>query len=157
VPDVEVSPYSYIRALSDSYAFETLSLTSEDLKRGESFRSMAALAEQTEVGGDIGDFLRSLEMKADIGQVTDATQARVHQLINKTNQFNLTTRRMNEAEVARHLNSDFMLTAALKDRNSNYGLISVLWGGTRRCTIFPQELGDELSCIQSQAGKAFFH
>lgn len=128
VPDVEVNPYSYIKALSDSYAFETLSLTNEDLKRGESFRSMAALSEQTEAGGDIGGFLRSLEMKADICQVTDATQARVHQLINKTNQFNLTTLRMNEADVAKNLNSDLMLTAALKDRNTDYGLISVLWG-----------------------------
>lgn len=153
VPDVEVDPYSYIKALSDSYAFETLSLTNEDLKRGESFRSMAALSEQTEAGGDIGGFLRSLEMKAVISQVTEATQARVHQLINKTNQFNLTTLRMNETEVARHLNSDLMLTATLKDRNTDYGLISVLWGerdGTQftlknwvmSCRVFNRKLED---------------
>jgi FkbH-like protein len=49
-------------------------------------------------------------------------------LINKTNQFNLTTLRATEAEVEALLCDDQMLTAALVDRNTDYGLVSVMWG-----------------------------
>ena len=128
VPDVEPNPWSYIQALSNSYAFETVVLTDEDLKRGESFRSMATLASKVDEGGDVSDFLKSLEMEAAICTVSEATQTRVYQLINKTNQFNLTTLRATEAEVTQHLGAETMLTASLKDRNSDYGLVSVLWG-----------------------------
>lgn len=128
VPEVIPDPWDYIRAISDSYAFETLTLTQEDLMRGESFRSMAVLSDKVDSGAGIDEFLSSLEMSAEIATVTEATRSRVYQLINKTNQFNLTAQRVTEADVQNHLNDQRMLTASLKDRNSDYGLVSVLWG-----------------------------
>lgn len=153
VPEVQANPWAYIRALSDSYAFETVALTKEDLKRGDSFRSMVVLSDTVDSGGDVYEFLRSLEMKATIAQVTEATQSRVYQLINKTNQFNLTTLRATEAEVEELLADDQMLTAALVDRNTDYGLVSVMWGqreGTdftlknwvMSCRVFNRKLED---------------
>lgn len=127
VIDAPADPLAFIQALSNTYAFETISLSKEDLKRGESFKAMVEFAEMSETGS-IDDFLRSLQMSCAIGPVTAESETRIHQLINKTNQFNLTTTRVTVGEVQDYAAKGIMLSASLKDRNTDYGIISALWG-----------------------------
>jgi FkbH-like protein len=127
VIDIQSDPITFIRALSDEYAFETPGLSAEDLKRGSSFKAMVELAQCSGTANEEG-FLASLLMSICISPVSPENEARVHQLINKTNQFNLTTKRMTLADVQAYQASGVMLCVSLKDRSTDYGLISVLWG-----------------------------
>ena len=76
----------------------------------------------------MGDYLASLDMVCSIGRVDPLSRSRVAQLINKSNQYNLTTRRYSEAEVelaendpARHA-----VQIRLVDRFGDNGIISVV-------------------------------
>ena len=86
-----------------------------------------------ESASDMGSYLASLDMVCTIGSVDARNRSRVSQLINKSNQFNLTTRRYTEAEVAaaegdpaRHL-----IQVRLADRFGDHGLISVIFADAK--------------------------
>ena len=86
-------PMDYARAIRDCPWFERLTLSEEDRHRGEYY---AAQQERVELERNVTskeDFYRGLEQVAEIAAVTPQTLARVAQLTQKTNQFNLTTRR----------------------------------------------------------------
>ncbi|TMX34360.1 HAD-IIIC family phosphatase [Vibrio sp. Hep-1b-8] len=127
IPDVANNALSYLNALSSEYVFETLSLSDEDMNRSDSFKSMIKL-ESNASNGNMDDYLKSLSMKAELSPLTDANITRVHQLINKTNQFNLTGIRLSLPEVEESSKQGYLITASLSDVNSNYGLVSTLWG-----------------------------
>jgi FkbH-like protein len=73
------------------------------------------------------DFYRSLDMQLDVFSVTPADVARVAQLTQKTNQFNLTTRRYSEADISRFLDdpSFDVFAARVTDRFGDSGIIAV--------------------------------
>ena len=73
-------------------------------------------------------YLRSLDMHCRIGPVSSVNRARVAQLINKSNQYNLTTRRYTEAQVAdmETRPDKLMLQARLEDRFGDNGIISIV-------------------------------
>lgn len=128
VPEVGEDPASYASALAQGGYFETVALSTDDAKRAEQYRANAARAVAMEKIGDYGDYLRSLEMVCAL-QPFDATgRVRIAQLINKSNQFNLTTRRYTEAEVA-GMETDpnlYTLQVRLTDKFGDNGMISVL-------------------------------
>ena len=128
VPEIPVDPADYVRAVEQHRYFEAISLSSEDFKRTEYYR--ANLERQQTAGNvaDLDEFLRSLEMKAWIGPVRDIEQDRTVQLIGKSNQFNLTTRRHSAADIQRMVASPDWVTRVVKlaDRFGDNGLISVL-------------------------------
>ncbi len=129
VPDLPVDPSGYIEALCKHRYFETVSLTAEDAKRAASY-SQNAQRQALEAGStDIGSFLSSLEMVGRIERVSDVNIERATQLINKSNQFNLTTRRRTLAEVKQLASRDDwrLLTIALADKFGDNGIISVLF------------------------------
>lgn len=129
VPDIPEDPAGYIQALARLRYFETTSLTQEDARRTKYYAQNAkreALASKVE---DLNVFLASLEMCARIDPVGHLNIERVTQLINKSNQFNLTTRRYTNAEV-HLLTTDpewTTLTISLRDNLGDNGLISVLF------------------------------
>ena len=89
----------YAAALAECGGFERLSLSAEDRDRSRLYaeqRERAALARGT---GAIEDFYRSLDMRLSIARISEATLARAAQLTQKTNQFNVTTRRYGEEEM----------------------------------------------------------
>lgn len=128
VPEVEADPFSYLQALSSSYAFEVTTISKDDLSRGESFKAMANFAMAAESGTDMDAFLRRQAMRYTLSPLTDSNVDRVHQLINKTNQFNLTGQRLNLAEVEAFRDRGTLFAASLEDKATQYGLISVVWG-----------------------------
>ena len=135
LPDVTVievpeDPSLFVRALDDANLFDTLSVTQEDQIRGEFFQQNQARENLAAAAGSYDDFLKRLEMRAVVEPITDRNMTRATQLINKTNQFNLTTRRMTEAEVQALVGNEetYTSTIRLDDRFGSNGLISVVIG-----------------------------
>jgi FkbH-like protein len=130
VPEVSSDPIDFVAALERHRYFQVANLGAEDFKRTEYYRANAKRAEIEAAAGGIDDFLRSLDMTSVIGPIQPATLERSTQLINKSNQFNLTTRRRTVAEVRALTQSPDWITTTvtLVDRFGDNGLISVLLG-----------------------------
>lgn len=130
VPDLPDDPAGFVRALDAQRLFEVTSLTEEDLRRTATYQarrqSRDALSEVT----DLRSYLASLMMTASVGPFSPASFERVTQLVNKTNQFNLTTPRLVLADIERLASDPGTLTRSvrLRDRFGDHGLISVLFG-----------------------------
>ena len=128
VPELPADPAGYIMALERQRYFQTLTVSVEDLKRTDYYRADAARQTAVTSAADLEGFLKSLEMTARIGPITPATLERSVQLIHRSNQFNLTTRRHSAAEVQSMMEdgSWLTLTVSLRDKFGDNGLISVL-------------------------------
>ncbi|TFG08920.1 HAD-IIIC family phosphatase [Candidatus Thorarchaeota archaeon] len=132
VPDVMVvempdNPQLYRKTLENLKVFDVLSLTQEDMKRGEMYVGKRKRAELEEKTGSIEDFLRTLNLKVHVQQVDKFGKPRVVQLIGKTNQFNLTTRRYTDSEVESFRESDdsAVFSMAVKDKFGDEGIVGV--------------------------------
>ena len=128
VVELPVDPSGYIQAVDKERYFQVVSLGQEDLARTEMYRSNAARASLQGNVTNMAEFLESLQMRAIVCPIVDATLERSVQLINKSNQFNLTTRRYSTADIiAKRLNKHWInLTVSLVDCFGDNGLISVL-------------------------------
>jgi FkbH-like protein len=128
VPELPDQPAYYARTLAAGGYFEAVSVSGEDLKRALLYQDNAKRAElQRQVGG-VDAYLASLDMTITF-QPFDATgRARIVQLINKSNQYNLTTRRYTDPEVTEAENDPavFTLQVRLADMFGDNGMISVL-------------------------------
>ena len=127
VVDLPKNPRLYRTTLENLNVFDVLSLTKEDLARGEMYVSKRKRAE-LETGTDtIEDFLRTLDLKVLIKPVDDFDTPRVVQLIGKTNQFNLTTRRYTDAEVRqfREGKNSIVYSMAVSDKFGDEGVVGV--------------------------------
>ena len=129
VPEMPADPAGYVRALERHRFFQTLFLEAEDFKRTDFYRANAerdALLQATP--GDMNRFLASLDMVARLEPIGAASIERSTQLINKSNQFNLTSRRYAAAQVmARAADPAWeAFSVSLADRFGDNGLISVV-------------------------------
>jgi len=128
VPEMPTDPSLYARTLSAAGYFEAAVLSREDLSRAAYYDGNARRAALRRQSGDILEYLASLDMEIVFRPFDEAGRARIAQLINKSNQFNLTTRRYTEAEVAA-AESDrncFTLQIRLLDNLGDNGMISVI-------------------------------
>ena len=110
VPEMPDDPAHYVRCLADAGYFEAVAFTADDRNRAEQY---AANAEREALLGSaesMDEFLRGLKMTAVYGPFTAVDHARVVQLINKTNQFNTTTRRYAGEEIAQIMDDPDALT-----------------------------------------------
>jgi FkbH-like protein len=128
VPELPDDAAHYVRCLADAGYFEAIAFTADDRNRAEQY---AANAEREALLGSsesMDDFLRGLDMTAVYGPFTAVDHARVVQLINKTNQFNTTTRRYAGEEVARIMEDPRAVTLQFRllDRLGDNGLISTM-------------------------------
>ena len=128
VPELPEEPAYYARTLAAAGYFEAVSCAAEDLQRAGFYQDNAKRASlQRQVGG-VDAYLASLDMTITF-QPFDATgRARIVQLINKSNQYNLTTRRYTDPEVAEMENDPdvFTLQVRLSDIFGDNGMISVV-------------------------------
>jgi FkbH-like protein len=127
VPEITDDPADYIGLLSNAGYFEAVALSDDDLTRADFYQANAERVSLQNVG-NLEDYLRSLEMVATISPFNAVGRARIAQLINKSNQFNLTTRRYSESEVERFEKdpAKFCLQIRLADRFGDNGMISVI-------------------------------
>ncbi len=130
VVDVPEDPALYIQALASGQWFEAVAVTAEDKERTEQYRAEAQRREVQASFATMDDYLASLNMVGNVRRVDDADLARVVQLLGKTNQFNLTTRRHGTDTVREMLSHPrtIGLTVRVADRFADYGLIAVLIG-----------------------------
>jgi FkbH-like protein len=128
VVDLPADPAEYVQALDAGLWFEAVDLTDEDRVRAEQYRTERRRRDLESTFESLDSYLRSLDMVADLRDIDDADMDRVVQLIGKTNQFNLTTRRHGPATVRQMLGAPgtIGLTLRLVDRFGDYGLVSVL-------------------------------
>jgi FkbH-like protein len=108
--------------------FERLDLTEEDRERGRLYAGQRQRAELEQATGSLEEFYRSLRMRMVLAAATPATLARAAQLTQKTNQFNLTTRRYTEPQVAAFLADPAcrVLTAQVEDRFGDNGIVGLV-------------------------------
>ncbi|MBJ94748.1 MAG: haloacid dehalogenase [Rickettsiales bacterium] len=128
VPELPEDPALFPRALLASGAFEVLSFTAEDAERARSYQAQAKRAELQAGSRDLGQYLESLEMRATFAPFDSVGRGRITQLLRRSNQFNLTTRRHSESEV-RALQEDpdvYTLQVRLADRFGDNGMVSVV-------------------------------
>ncbi|TAJ70615.1 MAG: HAD-IIIC family phosphatase [Phenylobacterium sp.] len=128
VPELPDDPALYPRMLAAAGYFEAVAFSKEDRDRAGYYQANAKRAATLQASGDMDSYLASLDMVCAINAVDPVTRPRVAQLINKSNQFNLTTRRYSEAEVAaaeadpsRHA-----IQVRLTDTFGDNGIISVI-------------------------------
>ena len=132
VPEL-TSPETAVRLLDRSGFFEVTGLSADDLKRSEMYRENARRTKLQAAFADYGEYLVSLEMEAEIGRFSPIYLARIAQLTNKSNQFNLTTRRytLSGIEAAAADKEQLTLCGRLKDKFGDNGVVSVVIGRIR--------------------------
>ncbi len=150
VVEVPPDPAEYVRALTASLAFEAATVTAEDQARGADYRAehqrrqlrdeRERAAEVAGGGASIESYLESLEMFGDVRTIDERDLPRVLQLLAKTNQWNLTTRRHGEAQIRPWLEQPrgLALSLRLRDRFGANGLVAVLLASPRH---------DDPSCL----------
>ncbi|MHC4873172.1 MAG: HAD-IIIC family phosphatase [Planctomycetota bacterium] len=113
--------------LQASSLFDTLTVTSEDKSRGAMYKAEADRRKLQKSSVSIDEYYKSLEMKLDISPADSFTIPRISQLTQKTNQFNLTTKRYSEAEIVSFSESDDYCVYSLKlsDKLGDSGLVGV--------------------------------
>jgi FkbH-like protein len=130
VIDVPPEPAEYVRALEAGLWFEAVAVDAADRMRADQYLDEELRQRSQEGFTSLDDYLRSLDMRAEVRSIGEADLARVVQLLGKTNQFNLTTRRHGREHVQSLLAEEgaLGLTLRLRDRFGDYGLISVVLG-----------------------------
>lgn len=129
VPELPDDPSLYPRMLACAGYFETVTFSDEDRARAAYYQGNAQRAVSLQASGDIDSYLASLDMVCSIGLVDAVARPRVAQLSNKSNQFNLTTRRYSESEVA-EIERDpcrHAIQIRLVDRFGDNGIICVVF------------------------------
>jgi FkbH-like protein len=130
VPEISDDPTFTAELLSAAGYFEATSVTEEDLVRGAQYQGNLQREVLRASVTDLPAYLRSLEMQLKWRPFDQVGLSRTTQLINKTNQFNLTTQRYTEQEVLAITQNPraFGLQLRLLDRFGDNGIIGVVIG-----------------------------
>jgi FkbH-like protein len=138
VPDVGNDPAEYCRIIEEGRYFEPISISNEDVQRAAMYAANSVRSTAEAAFASYDDYLQSLEMVAEIDAFQPVYIERIAQLINKTNQFNLTTRRYTLAEVQElsQRPDHITLYGRLADRFGDNGLVSVIIGRVVERTLY---------------------
>lgn len=128
VPEMPADCADYIRTLEGYRYFQVTTLATEDFKRTEFYQANKARVRAQATASNIDAFLQSLRMSARIEPISATSLERSAQLISRSNQFNLTTRRYTKAELLSMMEDGRWITrtVSLADRFGDNGLISVV-------------------------------
>lgn len=125
VPEFPTKPYllpAFFKKLVEDY-FQTPSLTKEDLKKTAQYKANAARAEESRRFTDLSEFIKSLEIKIEVTAGDSFNIPRIAQMTQKTNQFNLTTKRYSETDVWEFVNDGgFVACASVGDKFGDNGI-----------------------------------
>jgi FkbH-like protein len=128
VPELPEDPSLYLQSLADLNLFETASFSEADLQRADQYREEAQRELTKTHFTNINDYLSSLAMEIRLERFSAFNLPRIAQLIQRSNQFNLMTRRHGEAACEAMMKDPSLapLTLRLADKFGDYGLISVV-------------------------------
>ncbi len=127
VPEISTVD-KYIREIDRHGYFEVLKLSNDDLSRNDMYKANLQRAQTVKNFADYGQYLASLEMKAIIKPFEPLYMARIAQLTNKSNQFNLTTKRYSQTELEEAAQSRFTFYGKLADKFGDNGVVTVAIG-----------------------------
>lgn len=121
---------NYIRAIDKCGYFEVTSLSGDDLNRNRMYQENADRNRLLHTCTDYNEYLQSLKMKGTIRAFEPVYMSRIAQLTNKSNQFNLTTKRLTQAEIEAMAASEDYITlyGKLEDKFGDNGVVSVVIG-----------------------------
>jgi FkbH-like protein len=141
VPNVGSDVTMYAGIIEAGRYFEQVSLSNEDIGRAEMYAKESQRVEFQKKFADYGAYLDSLEMTAEIDRFKPVYLERIAQLTNKTNQFNLTTRRFTLTQIEQFSKDENFigLYGRLSDRFGDHGLVSVVLGH-READVFHIDL-----------------
>ena len=124
------APEEYIKTVDRSHFFEITSFSGDDLKRNEMYKKNAERAAMQSQFADYGEYLTSLDMVGVIDDFLPIYLPRITQLTNKSNQFNLTTKRFTTSEMEEVFadESYIRLYGKLTDKFGDNGIVSVVIG-----------------------------
>lgn len=124
------NPENYIKVIDRSGFFEVTSFSDDDINRNAMYKANAQRVKISKKFENYDDYLLSLEMTAEIEEFQTIDLQRITQLTNKSNQFNLTTKRYTQSEIEK-ISSDshyITLCGRLKDKFGDNGIVSVVIG-----------------------------
>lgn len=121
---------NYIQIIDRNGFFEVTALSKDDMDRNEMYQENVKRAKMQANFSDYREYLLSLEMKGIIKKFEPVYMARIAQLTNKSNQFNLTTRRYTQTEIESIVGNDSYITlyGKLIDKFGDNGVVSVVIG-----------------------------
>lgn len=120
----------YIQTIDKSGFFEVTNISSDDLKRNEMYQENAKRAKMQSSFANYEDYLKSLEMKGEIRSFIPMYMSRIAQLTNKSNQFNLTTKRYSQSDIEEVAEDPNRITlyGKLSDKFGDNGVVSIVIG-----------------------------
>lgn len=127
VVDVPKDTSLYVKTLRNLPIFNSFQLTNEDINKGQMYAAQRQRKTHESSFTDLDDFLSSLEMEVKCENVNEFTINRVSQLVMKTNQFNLTSKRYSENEIKKMVSDDnyIIRTFSVSDKFGDNGLIGL--------------------------------
>ncbi|MGH7579953.1 MAG: HAD-IIIC family phosphatase, partial [Gemmatimonadales bacterium] len=127
VPDLPTDPSQYANWVGSLPSLIVLRQTAEDQQRTRQYQESRTREVYRGSVGSLEDFLRGLGLRVEIGLVGEETMGRVVQLLAKTNQFNLTTRRHDESTIRRQVTEGGwrVYTLRVADRFGDFGLTGI--------------------------------
>jgi len=129
VPDFPLHPYLYpifIKQLTDNY-FSAYTLTQEDFVKTQQYKENTERAQYKSQFANMDTYLQSLEIKLTIEKLNEFNKVRFAQMTQKTNQFNLTTRRYTETEIQSIAdNGGLVYGLRVKDKFGDNGLTGLM-------------------------------
>jgi len=128
VPEVSDDPASYAACIANAGYFEGFGITDEDISRTRQYKANEERELLASESTDLSTYLRQLKMQLLVRRFDRVGLSRIVQLINKTNQFNLTTRRYTEEEIIAVMADDRALGLQLRlvDRFGDNGIIAIV-------------------------------
>lgn len=123
-------PENYILAIDRNGYFETTNFSKDDATRSEMYKENAQRATMQATFANYEDYLLSLEMAADVKPFEPLYMSRISQLTNKSNQFNLTTKRYSQADIESFASNVNYITlyGKLVDKFGDNGVVTVVIG-----------------------------
>lgn len=129
VIDTPIDPENYISAIDDTaYFYVNKSLTNEDLKKVDQYKILQKAKNLKQTTKNIDNYLEQLNMKLTFSSVNKLNFGRCVQMLNKTNQFNFTTRRYSESSFKKYLNNSKIISLVVKveDKFGDHGITGLL-------------------------------
>lgn len=129
VPELPEDPALYVRTVSELNLFEAASHSSLDAQRGALYKDQMVREEERGRFTSLEDYLRSLDTKAEFAHFDSPNLPRIAQLIQRSNQFNLTTKRYSQAEcetIMHDKERHFAFSITVRDRYGDFGLINAV-------------------------------
>ena len=125
VPDFSVAPEEFVNVLYALNVFHQLSLTKEDAQKGIMYAQERRRREAQDTTQSKEEYIASLGITLAVSQNAPLHIPRVAQLTQKTNQFNLTTRRYVEGDIATRFEQDYVFDGEVTDKFGQYGIVIV--------------------------------